>query len=327
MAAIGAGASVIEATGLHDGSSPWLLRIEHAGRLHEAILRAADGDRVWSPAMTYAAAAMVLAAEHGMPTSRLLASDLDGKVTGAAALLETVLPGRSDIPARAAPARLRSAGAALAKLHAIPLLPCAELPLRVHPIPADDYALERRWACRYQQAPDDEKPAVLQDLYHTVGWPPDSAREVLPGIRYTPLLLDADDRVRRLPRPETESVFAHGDVWSGNLVWERDHCVGLIDWKSAGAGHPGVDLGSLRVHMAVQYGLPAAGHVLEGWQHERGRAATDVAYWDAVAALNTSADMTGFWPAFDEYGHQLPGASATERRDAFLRAALDRLPS
>lgn len=39
--------------------------------------------------------------------------------------------------------------------------------------------------------------------------------------------------------------------------------------------------------MALQYGPGAATLVLDGWQHEAGRDATDVAYCDAVAALNT----------------------------------------
>ena len=43
-----------------------------------------------------------------------------------------------------------------------------------------------------------------------------------------------------------------------------------------------------------------------------GRRADDIAYWDAVAALNTRTD-------FDA---QESAAGATERRDAFLRAAL-----
>jgi hypothetical protein len=58
--------------------------------------------------------------------------------------------------------------------------------------------------------------------------------------------------------------------------------------------------------------------VLQGWEDEIGRNATDVAYWDAVWALYSrdAADVLTFpdWPQ-----------GATDRRDAFLRAAVDEL--
>jgi aminoglycoside phosphotransferase (APT) family kinase protein len=83
----------------------------------------------------------------------------------------------------------------------------------------------------------------------------------------------------------------------------------LIDWKTAGVGHPGVDLGELRKQMAIYYGLDAIDAVVDGWELASGRAATDVAYWDVVAALNTRTDL----------------GSVTGKRDAFLRDALERL--
>jgi aminoglycoside phosphotransferase (APT) family kinase protein len=134
----------------------------------------------------------------------------------------------------------------------------------------------------------------------------------------------ADERIREVPRPQGQAVFVHGDIWGGNMMWSGDTCLALIDWKTAGAGDPGVDLGELRMQMALQYGPSAPAHVLDGWQRASGRRATNVPYWDAVAALNTPADLTG-WPGFDDRGNPLDGPATTGRRDAFLRAALDRL--
>jgi aminoglycoside phosphotransferase (APT) family kinase protein len=144
----------------------------------------------------------------------------------------------------------------------------------------------------------------------------------------TPLLQQADERVRSHGAPAAASVFLHGDVWGGNMLWEGDRCVALIDWKTAGVGDPGVDLGSLRMQMALQYGQDAPAHVLEGWQRQAGRAATAVPYWDSVAALNTPTVIHADWlPGFAEDGSPLDAAAVTERRDAFLRAALDQLPA
>ena len=225
------------------------------------------------------ARALQLAETRGLAAPRLIAADLDGRASGTVATLETFLSGSADLPPTASVARLREAGAALARVHAFSMDPQAHLPNRPRPCAVDDRADERR-------------------------------RGLMPT---TPLLQQADERVRSHGLPAARSVFLHGDVWGGNMLWEGDQCVALIDWKTAGVGDPGVDLGSLRMQMALQYGLDAPAHVLEGWQRQAGWAAIAVPYWDAVAALNTPTVMDG-WPG------------SAERRDAFLRIALDQLP-
>ncbi len=109
------------------------------------------------------------------------------------------------------------------------------------------------------------------------------------------------------------------------MLWSGDTSVVLIDWKNAGAGDPGVDLGQLRMKMAIQYGPDAPAHVLDGWQRESGRQATNVAYWDAVAAVSSPANLDDYEPGFDDQGHEIDWPAKTKRRDAFLREALDRL--
>jgi hypothetical protein len=82
------------------------------------------------------------------------------------------------------------------------------------------------------------------------------------------------------------------------------------------------------MQMALQYGQEASAHVLEGWQRQAGRAAIAVPYWDAVAALNTPTVIHGEWLAgFAGDGNPLDAAAVTERRDTFLRAAVDQLPA
>jgi aminoglycoside phosphotransferase (APT) family kinase protein len=106
-------------------------------------------------------------------------------------------------------------------------------------------------------------------------------------------------------------VLLHGDPWPGNLLWIDDTCVGLIDWKEAGVGHPGVDLAYLRFSAAMNRGPDGPALVLKGWEDEMGHKATDLAYWDALAALNT--------PTEDVQDGR------TDSRNAFLRAAVDEL--
>nr|WP_165553695.1 aminoglycoside phosphotransferase family protein [Kribbella capetownensis] len=237
------------------------------------------------------ARALQLAEARGLAAPRLIAADFGGRGSGTVTTLETFLSGSADFPPTASVARLREGGAALARVHAFNMGAQAHLPYRPRPCAVDDRAGERRRG----------------------------------SVPTTPLLRQADERVRSHGVPAAASVFVHGDVWAGNMLWEGDRCVALIDWKTAGVGDPGVDLGSLRMQMALQYGQDAPDHVLEGWRRQAGRAATSVPYWDAVAALNTPTVMHGF-PGFADDGSPLDAAAVTERRDAFLRAALDQFP-
>jgi aminoglycoside phosphotransferase (APT) family kinase protein len=269
------------------------LRIDGpAARVTDVILKVPVPRWILDGMVITNARALRLAETHGLAAPRLIAADLDGRASGTVATLETFLSGSSDLPPTVSVARLREAGAAIARVHAFSLEAQADLPHRPRPIAVDDRAAERRR-----------------------GWMPT-----------TPLLRQADKRVRSHGAPAAASVFLHGDIWGGNMLWEGDRCVALIDWKTAGVGDPGVDLGSLRMQMALQYGQDAPAHVLEGWQRQAGRAAIAVPYWDAVAALNTPTVMQD-WPGFADDGSPLDAAAVTERRDAFLRTALDQLPA
>lgn len=321
-AAVGSGAKIASVEAMHENVGPWWLRVDVDGVVQEAVLRVAW--RIPARELITVAAALRFAADHEVAAPRLIAADLEGGIDGTAALIETALPGSSALPPTVSVERLREAGAAIARLHAIRLDPRPDLPLRTRPTAPDDRARDRRWATLYQASEDAAKQVVIDAFRELTGTSNDRAREAMNVPRLTPLLQLADERIRELDRPSGETVFVHGDVWTGNMRWDGDTCLALIDWRCAGAGPPGVDLGELRMQMAHQYGLDAADHVLDGWNQQSGRQATNVAYWDAVAALNTPADMAG-WPGFDDHGNPADQTVIVQRRDAFLRAALDQL--
>jgi aminoglycoside phosphotransferase (APT) family kinase protein len=269
---------------------------------------------------------LTIAEELDLPAPRLIAGDLHGKVAGQPATLETALEGRSALPPSVGPGRLQAFGAAIAQVHAHPLEPRAGLVRRVRPIEVDDYAMERRWAAAYRSLPEEERPRLLDFFVALTGSTTAAATELLESVSSTALLHAADELVRRHGHPAGETVFLHGDVWTGNSMWMGDTCVGLIDWKTAGVGDPGVDLGELRLQMALGYGHDAPAQVLAGWERQSGRRATDVAYWDAVAALNTPTDLTG-WPGFEGDGSASTPGAVTRRRDDFLHKAVGALLS
>jgi Ser/Thr protein kinase RdoA (MazF antagonist) len=335
----GASVASIESlgTGGHRASGTFRLSIEGAAaRATDVILKVPVPGWIRDVWVITNARALQRAETHGLAAPRLIAADLDGRASGTIATLETFLSGSADLPPTASVARLREAGAAIARVHAVSMAPRARLAEEQDRILAtvllavlDDPELALSAAQR------DVLPFVLRK--HLSGLPlpyrsrpcavDDRAAERRRGsMPTTPLLQEADERVRTHGAPSATSVFLHGDVWAGNMLFEGDRCVALIDWKTAGVGDPGVDLGSLRMQMALQYGQDAPAQVLEGWQRQAGRPAIAVPYWDAVAALNTPTVMDG-WPAFAGDGSPLDAAAVTERRDAFLRAALDQLPT
>ncbi len=220
------------------------------------------------------AAALKVAERYGLPAPRLLGADLLGDLP---MTLESVVQGSSQWSAPSSVERLRAAGAVLARIHAVSITPYDVLPFRPRPIAVDDFATDRREG----------------------------------RLLTTPLLQAADEAVPAYGLPISEHVFLHGDVWPGNLLWTGDEIAALIDWKTAGVGARGVDLCELRKQAAISFGPEAPAEVLHGYERAISAKADHIAYWDAVAALNTPTELYE--------------ATATARRDAFLRAALTEL--
>jgi len=69
------------------------------------------------------ARALRLAETHGLAAPRLIAADLDGRASGTVATLETFLSGSADLPPTVSVARLREAGAAIARINAFRMEP------------------------------------------------------------------------------------------------------------------------------------------------------------------------------------------------------------
>jgi Ser/Thr protein kinase RdoA (MazF antagonist) len=282
--AVAPGADVTEVRGLRDGGSPWLVRYVHDGGSGAVVVRVARVDDV--AMLQTEVAALAVAAEHGLPAPRVLASDLTG---GNPALVIELLPGGSRIPLEPPVARLRTLGAAAARLNTITPEPHPALPRRTRPIGDIDFAALRR-----------AKPAQ-------------------------PLLVEAETRIAKRPVPGSDR-FVHGDLWQGNALWQGDSLSGLIDWDCAGVGPAGVDMGSLRCDAAMSFNIAAADEILRGWEEAAGEPAPDVAYWDVVAALSTPPEMDWFVGAIAGQGRpDLTREILVERRDDFLRDALRRL--
>ena len=241
----------------------------------------------WRHAMCTEAAALAVARDGGLPAPTLLDADL---ATDEPRVLSTTVPGSSTIPVEATPARMRALGMLAASIQAVTLAPTEALPLRDRPIAIANFA----------------------------------------GMRMrdggTPLLLAAEAALAALPEAPSHGTLVHGDLWMGNVLFADDEVTGVVDWDCAGVGHPGVDLGSLRFDAAISYGPEAVEDILAGWESAARRAASDLARFDLVAALQSPTDMTPFAQAHDGQGRpDLSAELMVTRRDAFISDALERL--
>lgn len=191
--ALGDDATVLSVESLNVGRGPYLLRVEQPARTHDVVLRVAG--RISLEQIVTGAAALRHAEEHGLPAPRLLAADLDGRTAGAPATLETALPGSSALPDQVSEAQLRAAGAALARVHKIPLDPRPDLPLRHHstyPVTGYDRARCRRWAALYRTCSEEQKRTVVDALCEWTGVSAKWVREWVNEPLATPLLLWRD---------------------------------------------------------------------------------------------------------------------------------------
>lgn len=321
--AIGQNAEVTIQTSLHGEVSPWLLKVDHEGKTYDVVLRIPVVGRIEPALILTNATALLVAEKYELPSPRLIACDRTGDTAGVVASLETALPGTSEFPSTLDVEQLRGVGTVMARIHSVRLDPQPSLPIRTRPIQFDDYARDRRWAAFFR-ASSEYQHGVIDTFCGLTGSSIEAAQRVLSRTSSTPLLQLADEHVRMYDLPSEPTVFVHGDIWPGNTRWREGGFTALIDWKTAGVGNPGVDLGSMRMQVALQYGLAAAEFVRDGWELQMGRPATQVAYWDAVAALNTPTKMEG-WPGCDPADHPLGSQAVTERRDEFLRQAVDQL--
>lgn len=83
------------------------------------------------------------------------------------------------------------------------------------------------------------------------------------------------------------------------MLWAGGEVSGIVDWVSACAGPPEVDVAHCRFNLAVHAGdAPAADRFLALWQSMTGRTAYDP-YWDLVSSVSVTRDEPD--PALDAF--------------------------
>lgn len=95
--------------------------------------------------------------------------------------------------------------------------------------------------------------------------------------------------------PSNPAVLLHGDYWQGNLLWEAEKLVAILDWEDAAVGDPLADVGNSRLELLWAFGEEA----MEAFTHHY-RAAMPLVdfarlpYWELVAALRPAGKLGGW---------------------------------
>jgi aminoglycoside phosphotransferase (APT) family kinase protein len=99
------------------------------------------------------------------------------------------------------------------------------------------------------------------------------------------------------PPPAHERAFVHRDYHPGNVLWTAGEITGIVDWPSASAGAPSVDVGHCRMDLARDVSLETADRFLELYRTISGRD-DHHPYWDVVAAVGGFSEDD--WSPADE---------------------------
>jgi aminoglycoside phosphotransferase (APT) family kinase protein len=101
------------------------------------------------------------------------------------------------------------------------------------------------------------------------------------------------------------SVLLHGDFWPGNILWQDDKLVAVIDWEDAKLGDPLTDFAISRLDIAWIFGLDAMNSFTHHYKSMMAIDYSNLPYWDLGAALrlvrlagSNLAEWAAFFPPF-----------------------------
>ncbi len=119
------------------------------------------------------------------------------------------------------------------------------------------------------------------------------------------------------PEPEGQPAFLHRDDHPGNLLWEQEELVGIVDWPVSCWGPRGIDVAHTRGNLALVDGPDAADAFLEAYvdlvptyDHQP--------WWDAADLLSFDDDFRGV-VAFNAFGAQFDLDLLHSRADDWAR--------
>lgn len=284
-ASFSAFAQVIEVERLHGGV---------ATAVHRVALSAPAGDlhvvlKRFPPNIGNPEAewhALEFAQQLSVPTPTPLRLDLTGDWFGAPAIVMSLLPGR-------------------------PQLQCTDVDAMVD-------ALATTLAAMHDSAPE-AVPAVLRRRALWDRWVPDGLPPGAPVRR----IVAAVAELRR--REWTDWRFCHCDFHPANVLWTDGAVTGVVDWSAGRLAPSLIDIGRLRMELALRLGDHAADAFTSQYVGATGRALDGVEFWDVLAGATVLEHVAEWLPIYGAFGVETGVAELRDRAMTFVVGALDRL--
>lgn len=130
---------------------------------------------------------------------------------------------------------------------------------------------------------------------------------------------DVLETVWELPQVNQHTLL-HGDYWAGNVLWQDDKLVAVIDWEDAMLGDPLADLGDSRIATLWSSGRDAMQLFTEHYQKIMPQLDYRyLSYWDLCAALRPISQFSQ-WATHPEHEKMM-----RREHEWFVNQALSRL--
>lgn len=286
-AAVGRGARFVAVQRMLGGSSTAIHAVDvrdRRGATHRLVLRRFIRPNWKYPGLARREAQVLEQLERASyPAPRLVAFDDGPNECDVRSLLMTRLPGRVELAPKRTHPWLRQMAEALLPIHDVPLA----TPLRRYrPYSAPRSVDIPRWSRR-----------------------PKAWTKVLD--------------LARSRQPQTTARFIHRDYHPGNILWSRNRLSGVIDWISACAGPPQIDIAHCRVNLVRLHGLDVADRFLAAYASVSGTSVEEYdSYWDAIGLVDSGHSPQITAPALAPPGLTL--VLVRRRLDAFAVAIAGR---
>lgn len=144
------------------------------------------------------------------------------------------------------------------------------------------------------------------------------------------LLPIEEDIYRALDRHSPTSspnglVLNHGDYWPGNILWQEDQVVAVIDWEGARIGDPFMDLSIARLDILWILGPEAMDEMTAIYQVETNFDLSTLTYWDLRVGLRPIGEFERMAPAYPHLGRtDITAETMSKQHEWFVEQGLSR---
>lgn len=126
------------------------------------------------------------------------------------------------------------------------------------------------------------------------------------------------------------SVLLHGDFWPGNVLWQDDILVAVIDWEDATLGEPLTDFAISRLDLAIIFGIDAMNCFTHHYKSLMSLDYTNLPYWDLCAALRfvrlADSNLVEWAAFFQPFGRlDITEQAIRESYNLFITQAFEKL--